>query len=84
MGNKGESEVSSVVSVMFSPPLDKTVATTMHAATEFLYTGDNRRADGQVRPFEKPSSSTRGTIPFRLVLRRARSNLCEWRFCVGR
>jgi hypothetical protein len=41
VGNKGESEVSSVVSVTFSPPLDKTVATTMHAATEFLYTGDN-------------------------------------------
>ncbi len=41
VGNKGESDVSSVVSVTYSPPLDQTVATTMHDATEFLYTGDN-------------------------------------------
>ncbi len=54
VGNKGESEVSSVVSVMFSPPLDTTVATTMHAATEFLYTGDNPLqtgvAEGTIEP----------------------------------
>ncbi|NQT83340.1 fibronectin type III domain-containing protein, partial [bacterium] len=54
VGNKGESEVSSVVSVMFSPPLDTTVATTMHTATEFLYTGDNPIqtgvAEGTIEP----------------------------------
>lgn len=39
VGNKGESEVSSVVSAALIPPLDRTVATTLLAATEFLYTG---------------------------------------------
>lgn len=41
VGNKGESAVSSVVSVLLAPPLDTTVATALSAATEFLYTGDN-------------------------------------------
>jgi RHS repeat-associated protein len=41
VGNKGESEVSNVVSAMRVPPISPTVATTVFAATEFLYTGDN-------------------------------------------
>ncbi len=41
VGNKGGSEVSSVVSAALTPALDRTVATTLLAATEFLYTGEN-------------------------------------------
>ncbi len=41
VGNKGESEVSSLVSVVLAPSVDSTVATTMDAASRFLYTGDN-------------------------------------------
>jgi RHS repeat-associated protein len=41
IGNKGESEVSDVVTIVLAPPLDGTVATTMSAASEFLYTGDS-------------------------------------------
>jgi len=40
VGNKGESEVSSVVSAILALPLDGTVATTMAVASEFLYTGE--------------------------------------------
>ncbi len=41
VGNKGESEISNVVSITVVPPLDPTVMTPLSAATEFLYTGEN-------------------------------------------
>ncbi|NQT82236.1 hypothetical protein HQ563_04390 [bacterium] len=41
VGNMGESEVSSVVSVILAPPVDGAVATALFSATEFLYTGDS-------------------------------------------
>lgn len=54
VGNKGESEVSTVVSATYAPPVDQTVATTLAAATEFLYTGDNPIqtgvAEGTIEP----------------------------------
>jgi len=54
VGNKGESDVSSVVSLTVAPPLDMTVATALSAATEFLYTGDNPIqtgvAEGTIEP----------------------------------